>query len=161
MVTTDPQLNQRRIWWERLIWILDMLAYLFLGGSGVAAMFHVSDYVKDTLLGQSAVILILAILLSIGGIAFVGRLTRVWAIEYAANVFTMGGAFMYAVVLFPSLLAGSSFAVFGATVVSFLYVLRRFAELKIFTSEPADTPRGRLREALRRRTKNTVPRHHY
>lgn len=161
MVATDPRLNQRRKWWERLIWILDMSAYLFLGASGVAALFHVSDYVRNTLLGQHFVILLFAVLLSFGAIAFAGRLTRVWALEYAANVFTMGGAFMYAVILFPSLLTGSSFAVFGATVVSFLYALRRFAELKIFISEPGSTAHGRLREALRRRTKNIVPREHY
>jgi hypothetical protein len=161
VVAIDPRLNQARIWWERLIYAIDLLAYLCLGASGVAALFHVSDYVVDTLLGQRVLIVMFAVLLTVGVIAFAGRLTRLWAVEYVANVFTMGGAFMYAAILFPAVLDGASFAAFGAVVVAFLSMLRRFAELKIFTSEPGVTRGGRLREVLLRRTKNVVPRLHY
>jgi hypothetical protein len=72
------------------------------------------------------------------------------------------GAFVYAVVLSSGAFAGTaSFAAFGMAVVAMLAMVRRYAELRIFTSEPGIRTRGWLRDVLDRRTKNTVPRKHY
>ncbi|WP_242089273.1 hypothetical protein [Curtobacterium sp. DN_7.5] len=162
MVTTDPKLNQRRLWWERLLWIIDMAAYGVIGLSGALALVHVSDYVLDTLLGQRWIISLFAWLMVAAWLGLAGRASRVWAVEYIGNVASGWGAFVYAVVLSSGALSGTaSFAAFGVAVVAMLAMVRRYAELRIFTSEPGVKTRGWLRDVLDRRTKNVVPRKHY
>jgi hypothetical protein len=162
MVTTDPKLNQRRLWWERLLWIIDMAAYGFIGFSGILAIGNVSSYVYDTLLGQQWIIVLFAWLMTAGWIALAGRASRLWALEYVGNSAAGWGAAVYAVVLFPGALSGeATFAAFGMTAVATLFTVRRYAELVIFTSEPGDSDPVLFRAIIRRRTKNTVPRHFY
>lgn len=162
MVATDPKLNQRRLWWERLLWITDLLAYAVIGVSGFLALGRVSDYVYDTLLGQTWIIMLFAWLMLGGWVALIGRATRLWALEYVGNVAAGWGTAVYAVVLFPGALSGvATFAAFGMTVATTLYMARRYDELVIFTSEPGDSDGSWLNRVRRRRTKNTVPRQHF
>jgi hypothetical protein len=162
MVATDPKLNQRRLWWERLLWLIDLAAYGVIGLSGALALVHVSDYVVDTLLGWRWLITLFALLMLAAWLGLIGRATRVWAIEYIGNVAAGWGAFVYAVVLSDGAFSGTaSFAAFGMAVVAMLSMVRRYTELRIFTSEPSPRPRGWLRDVLDRRTRNVVPRKHY
>lgn len=162
MVASDPRLNQRRLWWERGLWVIDLIAYTVVGVSGVLALGNVSDYVLDTLLGWTWLIRLFAWLMVAGIVALLGRATRVWALEYVGNVAAGWGAFVYAVVLWPGAASGqATFAAFGMTAVATLFLIRRYVELKIFTSEPGDADRGWWRTVLGRRTKNVVPRQHY
>ncbi|WIE54238.1 hypothetical protein [Curtobacterium sp. MCBD17_003] len=162
MVATDPKLNQRRVWWERLLWLIDLAAYGFVGVSGVLAIGNVSQYVFDTLLGQRWIILLFAWLMTAGWVALAGRASRLWALEYVGNNAAGWGSAVYAVVLFPGALSGqATFAAFGMAVVATLFMVRRYAELVIFTSEPGDRDPVWFRAALRRRTKNTVTRQYY
>lgn len=162
MVATDPKLNQRRLWWERFLWIVDLLAYGVVGFSGILALGRVSDYVYDTLLGQMWIILLFACLMTAGWVALAGRASRLWALEYVGNVAAGWGAAVYAVVLFPGAVTGqATFAAFGMTVVATLSMARRYSELVIFTSEPGDGDGSWMQLVRRRRTKNTVPRQHY
>lgn len=162
MVTTDPKLNQRRLWWERLLWVIDLGAYGVIGTSGMLALFHVSAYVVDTLLGQRWIIALFAWLMTAAWLGLAGRASRVWAVEYIGNVAAGWGAFVYAVVLSAGAFSGeASFAAFGMAVVAMLAMVRRYAELRIFTSEPGVRTKGWLRGVLDRRTRNTVPRKHY
>ena len=162
MVATDPKLNQRRLWWERLLWIVDMVAYGVIGVSGVLALIHVSDYVLDTLLEQRWIVTLFACLMVAALLGLAGRASRVWAVEYVGNVAAGWGAFVYAVVLSSGAFGGTaSFAAFGMAVVATLAMVRRYAELRIFTSEPGVRTKGWLRDVLERRTKNVVARRHY
>lgn len=164
MVVTDPKLSQRRIWWERLIWFVDMVSYIALGVAGVTTAVQASSYVRETV-QIPWVILLWAILIGVGGVVgFIGRLSRIWAIEIGANVLAAWGAFLYALILLPAVAAGSSVAALAIVLVGWGAMVRRYAELRIFTSDPRSaTPftARRLEEVLRRRTKNTVPRQHY
>lgn len=162
MVAMDLKLNQRRLWWERLLWLIDLAAYGVIGISGCLALVHVSAYVLDTLLGQRWIVTLFAWLMVAAWLGLAGRASRVWAIEYVGNVAAGWGAFVYAVVLSSGAFSGdASFAAFGMAVVAMLAMVRRYAELRIFTSEPGVRTKGWLRDVLERRTRNTVPRKHY
>jgi len=162
MVATDPKLNQRRLWWERLLWIVDMTAYGVIGVSGALALVHVSDYVLNTLLGQRWIITLFASLMLAALLGLTGRASRVWAVEYVGNVAAGWGAAVYAIVLSSGAFGGTaSFAAFGMAVVATLAMVRRYAELRIFTSEPGIRSGGWLRDVIERRTKNVVARKHY
>lgn len=163
MVLLDPHVNQRRLWWERLIWLLDLTAYLFLGIAGYAAAFDPSAYVVETLGGMHWVIWLWGSLLFFGGvISFVGRLTRVWAIEYSANVLAGWGAALYLLILIPALTSGGSLALAAVVYVALAFVVRRYAELNIITNDPRrGSWRHRLDRAIRRRTQNVVQREHH
>lgn len=159
MVVLDPKVSSRRLWWERLIWVLDMASYLFLAVAGYAAAFDPSDYVVSALEGYQWVIWLWGGLLLFGLFGFVGRVTRIWAIEYPANVFTAWGAVLYLLILLPSILDGASVALPAVIFVAWAYLCRRYAELNIYTNDPrVKTWRMRLEAALARRTENTVPR---
>lgn len=160
MVLLDPKANARRLWLERLIWMLDLSAYGFLGAAGWAAAFDPSDYVVRTMQGMSWVIWLWGWMLLTGGIfSLVGRASRLWVIEYAFNVLAAWGAFLYLLILFPALTSGGSFALAAVVYVSWAFVMRRHLELNIITSDPRRTNlRQRIHEAMRRRTQNTVPR---
>ena len=34
MIATDPKLNERRLRWERTIWIIDLIAYAVMAVNG-------------------------------------------------------------------------------------------------------------------------------
>lgn len=162
MVTTDPRTNETRKRWERLIWVIDMAAYVLIGVAGLAAAISPSDYV-ETVVPVPWVVLLWGCLLAGGGlVAFVGRLSRVWAIEFFANVLAGWGAFLYAIILVPAVSTGSSWAVMALVLVATGAVVHRYAELRIYTNEPGiRTFRDRIEAARRRRTTNIVPRENY
>ena len=162
MVVIDPRTNDRRLWWERLIWVVDMSAYLLIAIAGFAAALFPSDYVMETVQYWWIVLLWGSMLATGGVVAFIGRLSRVWAIEYFANVLAGWGAAMYAAILVPAVLTGSSWAVMALVLVATGAMIRRYSELKIFTNEPGVRSFSqRLEAARKRRTANTVPREQY
>jgi len=164
MVATDVKLNERRIWWERLIWVIDMGSYLFLGIAGWGVAFQPSGYVLTTLDGITWIVWLWASILFLGGlVAFIGRLTKVWAVEIVANVLAAWGAVLYVVILIPALASGGSVPLAAIVLIAWGAMARRYAELIIFTNEPREqlTWSDRLMRALRRRTKYTVPREHF
>lgn len=163
MVITERRVVSRRLAWERLIWCLDMAAYGFLGVAGIGASVDPSDYVISALDGIHWIIALWGALLVIGGIgALVGRASRVWAIEYVANVLAGWGVWLYLVILLPSITNAGSLALAAVVFTAWAFVVRRYAELNIFTNDPR-TPgmRAWVDAFIRRRTANTVGRMHH
>lgn len=160
MVTTDP--NRRRLRWERTIWVLDLLAYGFLGFSGWAALFSPSAYIVREVQVEW-VILVWGLLLAVGStVALIGRLVRLWAVEIVANVAAWSGAAIYAYIVAGAVLNGSSLVLFGFVLAALVSAFRRYAELHIFTSEPGlDSFSKKVAALLRRRTEYAVRRKHY
>lgn len=162
MVMLDVRAGRRRLMWERFIWVIDMAAYLLIAYAGYNAAFEPSVYVIETVQNFGAIGLWGVLMLVGGAVSFIGRLSKVWAIEYACNVFAAWGVGLYAVILIPSVLEGGSKVLLALVLAAWLLVLRRYAELRIFTSEPGlDTFRKRLDAALRRRTQLAVQRENY
>lgn len=156
---THVQVRRR---WERLIWIIDMLAYLFIAVAGLDVMLHPSGYLVEVV-PSSAIITGWSIMLMIGGVgAFAGRLSRIWAIEYTANVLAGWGATLYLLVLMPAVFVGELVGTFAITIITIGFMVRRYAELRIFINEPGlDSFRSRLDAVIRRRTGNVVPREYH
>lgn len=160
---TDPTLSSKRVRWERAIWLIDLACYLFAGVAGGFALWATPESIREAV-RVDWVITSWGLLLFIGGaVSFLGRLIRVWAVEMFANVFASWGAFLFALILVPAALASTGWAgVLAFVFIAWLSMLRRYAELKIFTNEPGLTTVGkRLEAALKRRTGNTVPRGSY
>lgn len=162
MVTLDPATTGTRSRWERIIWLVDMAAYLFCATAATAAALDMPGYLLAAVRFEW-IVWLWASLLGVGGfVAFLGRLTRVWAAEWPANVAVGFGAFLYAVILVPSVVYGSNVAVFALVLIAWLATVRRYAELRIFASEPGlESFSAKLRAAKRRRTGNIVPRSYY
>lgn len=162
VVTLDPATTGTRSRWERIIWLVDLAAYLFCATAATAAAFDMPGYLLRAV-QYEWIVWLWAGLLGLGGfVAFLGRLTRVWAAEWPANVAVGFGAFLYAVILVPSVAAGSNVAVLALVLIAWLAAARRYAELRIFASEPGlESFRDKLQAAKRRRTGNIVPRSDY
>jgi hypothetical protein len=163
MVATDPTLNERRKFKEALIRIIDLIAYaaVFLGGIG--AFLSTPPTVKSALHQFPALIIIWGVLLLVGGsLGFIGRLTRIWVIEIPGASAGFFGSAMYFVILGLAALRLPAAVVAVSLVACMMALLwRRYVELQILTSEPGDVNFiGKLRSMLRRRTTNTVSRHH-
>jgi hypothetical protein len=162
VVVLDSRIKGRKLHWERAIWLIDLTAYLLVCIAGLFAAFDSSVYVVSVVQVPWVIWLWGSLLVGGGLFAFIGRLTRVWALEFFANVWAAAGAVLYAIILVPAVASGSSVAVFALVLVAWLFMLRRYAELKIFTSEPGlDTFRKRLDRALRLRTRNVVDRERF
>lgn len=162
MVALDPAINQRRLRWERSIWIVDMLSYIVLGISGYIALFNTSDFVLKEVRSREAII-VWGVLLLGGGLAgFVGRLTRRWAVEILGNVGAMSGGVIYIIIISAAVVGGSSMVLLGFVTAATLAMYRRYSELQIFTSEPGLTTfTDRVQSLIQRRTTNVVKRRHY
>lgn len=163
MVTTDPTVNDRRKTKEALIRIVDMLAYaaVFLGGVG--AFLYTPATVKSALYGFPVLMVIWGVLLLVGGLlGFVGRLTRIWVIEIPGASAGFFGSAMYFVILGMAAVRLPTAIVAVSLVACMMLLLgRRYVELQILTSEPGDVGfTHKLRAILRRRTTNTVSKHH-
>lgn len=139
---------------ERTFWVLDMLAYLFLAVAALDGGLHPNGYVSSVVQDRSWIIA-LWLVLPVGGglIAFVGRLSRVWVIEYVANHMAAWGAGLYAVILVPAITQGQAVGIFALVVIAMIAMMRRYAELRLFSSEPTQQRglRTRVLTALRRR----------
>lgn len=163
MVTTDPSVNDRRKVKEALIRIVDLMAYaaVFLGGVG--AFLVTPATVKSALYGFPWLIIIWGVLLVVGGsLGFIGRLTRIWVIEIPGASAGFFGSAMYFVILGLAALRLPTAIVAVSLVACMMFLLgRRYLELQILTSEPGDVGfTKKLRSMLRRRTTNTVSKHH-
>lgn len=149
-----------RLWYEAAIRVIDMITYLAVVGGGVYALIGTPNTVVDELVGWDWVIILWAALLLVGGSAgFIGRLTRFWFAEVPATVLAFTGAGIYFLILgrfaFASITSGVAVVM---VFVAMLVMLRRYAELQIFASDPHSDFRTRLADALRRRTANFVAR---
>jgi hypothetical protein len=162
VIATDPTLNQRRLRWERTIWIIDLVAYLVMAINGGSALWFTSPFVEDEI-RLPAVIVLWGVLMLAGGLGgFVGRLLGLWALEVLLNVAAWSGAVCYAIIILSAVVGGSSLVILGMVVLAFLGMFRRYCELQIFTSEPGLTTfTEKVRSLLKRRTGHVVRRHYY
>jgi hypothetical protein len=162
MIATDPKLNDRRLRWERTIWILDLVAYAVMAVNGGSALWFTSPFVQEEI-RLPAVIILWGVLMLAGGLGgFIGRLTGVWAVEVLFNVSAWSGAVCYAIIIFSAVAGGSSLVILGMVILAFIGMFRRYCELQIFTSEPGLTTfTEKVRSLLRRRTEYVVRRNHY
>lgn len=150
-----------RHFYEATIRVIDLVVYFAVFVGGVYALVGTPNTVVDELVGWEWVIGLWAALLLVGGSAgFTGRLTRWWMVEVPATVLAAFGIGIYFVVLGRFAFASITSAVAVTLVcVAMLVMVRRYAELQIFASEPGADFRTRAAEALRRRTSNFVRRH--
>ena len=162
MIATDPKLNERRLRWERTIWIIDLIAYAVMAVNGASALWFTSPFVQDEI-RLPGVIILWGVLMLAGGLGgFVGRLVGWWALEVLLNVSAWSGAVCYAIIVLSAVVGGTSLVLLGMVVLAFLGMFRRYCELQIFTSEPGLTTfTEKVRSLLRRRTGYVVRRQHY
>lgn len=162
MIATDPKLNERRLRWERTIWILDLVAYAVMAVNGGSALWFTSPFVQEEIRLPAVIILWGVLMLAGGAGGFIGRLTGVWALEVLFNVSAWSGAVCYSIIIFSAVAGGSSLVILGMVVLAFIGMFRRYCELQIFTSEPGLTTfTEKVRSLLRRRTEYVVRRQHY
>ena len=164
MVTTDPrEVDDRRRFKEALIRFVDMAAYLAVFLGGVGAFLSTPQTVKSALYGFPWLIILWGSLLLIGGsLGFIGRLTRIWVIEIPGASAGFFGSAIYFVILGMAALRLPTAIVAVALVACMMALLgRRYIELQILTSQPGKARfREKVRAILRRRTTNTVSKHH-
>lgn len=156
----NPVPPQRRRLYEGLIRAVDLIVYAAVLAGGIYAMLATPSTVVDELAGAEWLIVFWSLMLLAGGaVGFVGRLLRRWMVETPATVASFTGILVYVIVLgrfaFSSVTAAVAVSL---VVVAALTMLRRWLELQIFATEPGADLRGRIVEAWRRRTSNTVPR---
>lgn len=152
-----PVAAERRERFERLIRIIDMIAYATVFVGGVYAMFATPATVIDELQGAMWLVLVWSGLLILGGgVGFVGRLSRFWMIEVPATALAFFGILIYFVVLGRYAFTSVTAAVSAALIlVAMCVMVRRWAELQIFATDPNSHDfRTRMADALRRRTQN-------
>ncbi|BAU32446.1 hypothetical protein [Microcella alkaliphila] len=162
MVVTDPRINDSRRIKEAMIRVIDIITYAAVLAGGFFAVKFTPDSVLALLEGWEWVIGLWALLLIIGGLlGFIGRLTRVWAIEVPGTGAGIAGALIYAVVLANiAFMTPTALVAEALVVIATLTLLRRYIELQIFTTEPGEKSfTDRLAAALKRRTTDTVGRH--
>lgn len=162
MIITDPAIDDRRRLKEAMIRVIDIITYAAVLAGGFFAIRFTPDSVIALLDGWEWVIGLWAVLLIVGGLlGFVGRLTRIWAIEVPGTGAGIAGALIYAVVLANmAFMTPTALVAEALVVIATLTLLRRYIELQIFTTEPGEKSfTDRLAAALRRRTTDTVGRH--
>lgn len=157
MMDRYPVSEERRERFERLIRVIDMVAYATVFVGGVYAMFATPATVVDELRGAMWLVSIWSALLILGGgVGFIGRLSRFWMVEVPATALAFFGILIYFVVLGRFAFTSVTAAVAAALIlVAMCVMVRRWAELQIFATDPAHTDfRARMADALRRRTQN-------
>lgn len=161
MMDRHPVPTKRRRLFEGLIRAIDLVTYATVFAGGIyASVFSPGTLTAE--LGSYGWLagVWIALLLSGGLAGFLGRVTRRWMIEVPATVLSFFGIAIFVVMLLPHL--SSPLAIMGLAIVAVasLVMARRWAELQIFSTDPGDASfRGRLAQALRRRTQDFVPRH--
>ncbi len=152
-----PVSDARRERFERLIRAIDMIAYATVFVGGVYAMFATPATVIDELQGAMWLVLIWSGLLILGGgVGFVGRFSRFWMFDVPATALAFFGILIYFVVLGRYAFTSVTAAVAAALIlVAMCVMVRRWAELQIFATDPNSHDfRSRMADALRRRTQN-------
>lgn len=161
MVVIDPTVDDRRRLKEAAIRVIDIVTYAAVFAGGWFALHFTPDSALMLLADWPWVIVLWAVLLIVGGaLGFVGRLSRVWAIEVPGTGAGIAGALIYSVVLANEASQNPTAHMANALVIiATLTLLRRYIELQIFTSEPGEKSFAeRLANALRRRTTDVVGR---
>lgn len=162
MIITDPKIGDSRRVKEAIIRVIDIITYAAVLAGGFFAVKFTPDSVITLLAGWEWVITVWATLLIVGGLlGFIGRLTRVWAIEVPGTAAGISGALIYAVVLANmAFMTPTALVAEALVIIATLTLFRRYIELQIFTTEPgARSFADRLTAAVRRRTTDTVGRH--
>lgn len=151
----DPK-RRRRL--EAGIRVIDLVVYGAVFLSGVYAVAAPPDTIGGALAGAEVLIVLWSALLLGGGlVGFVGRLTRYWLVETPATVASAFGIAIYLTVLGQYAFSSPTVTVATALfVVALGFMVRRWLELQIFSTEPGAHWRARLQEALHRRTRNVV-----
>jgi hypothetical protein len=152
----------RRHRFEVVIRVIDLVVYSAVTVGGVYALIGTPASVVDELRGAEWLIIVWAFLLLVGGfVGLIGRALRRWMIEVPATVLAFFGILIYLVILGRFALASITSTV--ATVLVLVaagVMLRRWAELQIFSTDPDHEDfRSRVADALRRRTPNFAHRH--
>lgn len=162
MVVTDPRIDERRRRWEAIIRIIDMVVYLFALAGGIFALAVPPTTIKEQLAGFEWIGVAWGVLLIVAGtLGFVGRLSRVWAIEAPSPLMAVCGALVYIVVLLATAFtSATAWVAICMIAIAMLLLTRRFAELQIFTTDPEVKTLGeRIEDLLRRRTADTAGQH--
>jgi hypothetical protein len=161
MVITDPRTNDGRKAKEATIRVIDLVIYAGVLACGVFALIATPTTVLQVLNGFEWLVVLWASLLTVGGLlGFVGRLTRLWALELPGTSAGITGCIIYAIVLAKTSFTNPLVLVAVILVIiATLTLVRRYIEMQIFTSEPGTgTFLTRLRVAPRRRTTDAVRR---
>lgn len=151
----------RRLRYEAFIRILDLIAYAAVIAGGCFAVIGTPGTIAAELAGFEWLVYLWASLMLGGGAAgFLGRLLRYWFPEAPATWLGFFGWLIYFVVLGRHAFTSIGAAVATcAVLVAMVLLVRRWAELQIFATDPdAHDLRTRVADALRRRTQNFVPR---
>lgn len=149
--------SKKRKFYEGFIRVIDLIVYSAVFVGGLYALFGTPDTVADELGGFEWLVALWSGLLLIGGLAgFVGRFIRNWMTEVPATWLAATGIIIYFVVLgrytFTSITAAVAATL---ALVAFLLMVRRWAELQIFSTDPTNPDwRVRFAQALRRKTPN-------
>lgn len=150
--------KRRRI--ERSIRVIDLIIYAAVFASGIYAAVFTPLSVARELRGWEWLVFVWAGFLLIGGlVGFIGRATTIWLLEPAACVAASVGLVIYAVVLGRSAFdAVTTTVAMLIVIVAFLGVVRRYAELQLFGSNPdSRDAKARLKDAWERRIPNVPP----
>jgi len=153
----DPR--RRRVY-EASIRTVDLFVYAVVFFGGVALVVLPFNRAVDVLVGYELLVVMWATFLLGGGlVGFVGRLSRYWMVETPATVAAAFGALIYAVILGQYALTSlATFFTEVFVIVAFAFLVRRWLELQIFSSEPTGDWRSRVALAWHRRTQNVVRR---
>jgi hypothetical protein len=143
----------RRHRFEVVIRVIDLVVYSAVTVGGVYALIGTPASVVDELRGAEWLIIVWAFLLLVGGfVGLIGRALRRWMIEVPATVLVILGRFALASI--------TSTVATVLVLVAAGVMLRRWAELQIFSTDPDHEDfRSRVADALRRRTPNFAHRH--
>lgn len=148
---------------EAAVRIVDLIAYFALVIGGIGAILVTPETVNETI-GKYPIVLAvwIALMLAGGILGFIGRLTRIWVVETPGASFGFFGAAMYFVILALASVDGVTALVVASLVLMMMgFMARRWIELQILTSEPGDvTLLQRFVRMMKRRTTNTVSKHH-
>jgi hypothetical protein len=146
---------------EMSIRLIDLIIYAAVFASGIYAAVFTPVTVARELKGWEWLVFVWAGFLLIGGlVGFVGRASTIWLLEPAACFASATGMIIYAVVL-----GRTAFDTLTTTVamllviVALLGVVRRYAELQLFGSNPDHRdPKSRFKDAWERRIPNVPSR---
>lgn len=159
---TDMQGSASRRAKEATIRIIDLVVYAFVIASGIFALTIPPDTIQRWLSGWEWVALLWGWLLIVAGaLGFIGRLSRLWAVEIPGPIAALFGQAIYILVLAAAAPGSPTVWVALCMIIGASFALmRRYVELLIFTTDPdARTLLDRLRAAMRRRTANVAGRH--
>lgn len=133
-----PIPEERRRRFELVIRIIDLVVYAAVFAGGIYAFIGTPTSVVDELIGVEWLIVLWAgLLLTGGGVGFVGRLGRWWMVEVPATVLAFSGILIYFVVLGRFAFTSITAAVAASLVLVAMSVLvRRWAELQILRNRP-------------------------